>query len=155
MAYSDNEKIPGSDFLFRHLTNEEEVKFRQWARENYVKYSEINPIWHPVVRDECEKINSGIQSVQSDLLVRPVQSSMKCPLCGATINDLAYEEETLVLGRAEYGEDKESMVYDEQEQQSKEVLFRCPKCFEKLFEDEDSAQKWLLGDKDAYQKIID
>jgi len=46
-------------FEFREL-NEEEVKdFRQWARDNYVPYSEINSVWHPIVRDECEIINQN------------------------------------------------------------------------------------------------
>ena len=51
MAYtSDNP-------LFRDLTDEEEVEFRQWARDHYVPFSEAEEIWHPVVRDECNIIN--------------------------------------------------------------------------------------------------
>ena len=43
--------------LFRNLTTEEEDEFRQWARDNYEPFSEIKGVWHPVVQDECVKIN--------------------------------------------------------------------------------------------------
>jgi len=43
--------------IFRDLTKEEEGLFRHWARENYKPLSPINGIWHPVVQDECRKIN--------------------------------------------------------------------------------------------------
>lgn len=43
--------------MFRTLTTAEEKAFRQWARDNYKPGSPINPLWHPVVRDECAKIN--------------------------------------------------------------------------------------------------
>lgn len=43
--------------LFRELTPEEEKEFRKWARENYQPLTEIKGIWHPVVQDECVKIN--------------------------------------------------------------------------------------------------
>lgn len=44
--------------LFRELDAEEEKAFRQHARENYVVGSEINPVNHPVWRDEATKMNS-------------------------------------------------------------------------------------------------
>lgn len=43
--------------LYRHLTKEEEWEFRKWARENYVPFTDIRGIWHPVVQDECRLIN--------------------------------------------------------------------------------------------------
>jgi hypothetical protein len=43
--------------LHRDLTPEEEAEFRQWARENYTPFSAVQGIWHPVVQDECQKIN--------------------------------------------------------------------------------------------------
>jgi len=46
--------------IFRDLNEEEEVEFRQWARDNYEPFSEVSTIWHPVVRDECIKINKEI-----------------------------------------------------------------------------------------------
>ena len=45
------------DSFFRKLTAQEEISFRQWARDNYVISSEINELWHPSVRDECNKMN--------------------------------------------------------------------------------------------------
>ncbi len=42
--------------LFRELSKEEEVEFRQWARDNWNPREAINPVWHPVVRDECRKM---------------------------------------------------------------------------------------------------
>jgi len=44
--------------LFRELGVEEEKKFRQWARDNYKPLTEIKGVWHPVVQDECVKINA-------------------------------------------------------------------------------------------------
>ena len=43
--------------LFRNLTTKEEEEFRRWARDNYEPFSEIKGVWHPVVQDECVKIN--------------------------------------------------------------------------------------------------
>lgn len=43
--------------LFRDLTLGEEEDFRKWARENYVPGEPISKIWHPVVQDECHRIN--------------------------------------------------------------------------------------------------
>ena len=42
---------------YRLLSPKEEKQFRQWARENYQPFTEINGSWHPVVQDECAKIN--------------------------------------------------------------------------------------------------
>lgn len=44
--------------LFRDLSDKEEAEFRQWARENYHPNEPISGIWHPVVQDECARINS-------------------------------------------------------------------------------------------------
>ena len=43
--------------LFKDLTPAQEEEFRQWARDNYKAFNEIKGIWHPVVQDECVKIN--------------------------------------------------------------------------------------------------
>ncbi len=47
--------------MFRELTPEEEAKFRQWALDNYHSDEEINPLWHPVVQDECERIAGKVK----------------------------------------------------------------------------------------------
>jgi hypothetical protein len=43
--------------LFRALSHEEEASFRQWAQANYQPLTPINGTWHPVVQDECRRIN--------------------------------------------------------------------------------------------------
>jgi hypothetical protein len=44
--------------LFRTLDPDEEAEFRAWARTNYDPLSPINGVWHPVIQDECRKINA-------------------------------------------------------------------------------------------------
>jgi hypothetical protein len=44
--------------VFRDLDPEEERLFRSWARENFTPGAPLNPLWHPVVRDECERMNA-------------------------------------------------------------------------------------------------
>lgn len=46
------------EFRFRNLSDEEISEFRRWARENYVKFSNISGVWHPIVQLECVVINS-------------------------------------------------------------------------------------------------
>jgi hypothetical protein len=43
--------------LFRELAPDEEAQFRQWARYHYEPFTKIEGIWHPVVQDECVKMN--------------------------------------------------------------------------------------------------
>ncbi len=43
--------------LFRKLKDREKKKFKQWARLNYVPFTPIDGKWHPVVQDECVKMN--------------------------------------------------------------------------------------------------
>lgn len=43
--------------LFRNLNDVEKGKFQKWARDNYKPYSEIKGVWHPVVQEECTKMN--------------------------------------------------------------------------------------------------
>jgi hypothetical protein len=45
--------------IFRALKPNEEAKFREWARNNYEPGAEISGIWHPIVQEECVKINAG------------------------------------------------------------------------------------------------
>jgi hypothetical protein len=52
--------------LFRQLTPKQEQLFRQWAREHLEKVNDIDPCWHPVVRDEFEKmkqVNNGTHQI--------------------------------------------------------------------------------------------
>lgn len=43
--------------LFKDLTDEEQAQFRQWARDNYKPFTEIQGFWHPIVQEECVLIN--------------------------------------------------------------------------------------------------
>jgi hypothetical protein len=42
--------------MFRPLDPDAEQEFRAWARANWGPGDDINPVWHPVVRDECRAI---------------------------------------------------------------------------------------------------
>lgn len=53
-----------NDSFFMKLSAEEEIAFRNWARENYKANSPINEVWHPVVRDECRAINEEANEVK-------------------------------------------------------------------------------------------
>lgn len=46
------------DVMFRVLSPEDEAGFRGWARNFYRPGTTINPLWHPVVRDECEVMDA-------------------------------------------------------------------------------------------------
>jgi len=48
------------NFPFRELSKKEEKQFRKWARDNYVPNTPIQGIWHPVVQDECVRINKEV-----------------------------------------------------------------------------------------------
>lgn len=43
--------------LWRKLTDKEKVAYRKWARDNYKPLSLIDGLWHPIVQEECAKIN--------------------------------------------------------------------------------------------------
>ena len=45
--------------MFRDLSEKEQQSFRAWARENYIPFSPILGVWHPVVQEECARINAG------------------------------------------------------------------------------------------------
>ena len=53
--------------LFRELSTDEEQSFRQWARDNYKPFTDINGVWHPVVQDECRIINASSDVKFEDL----------------------------------------------------------------------------------------
>lgn len=47
--------------LFRELNPEEEKEFREWARKYYIAFNPIDGTWHPVVQDECRRINEAAE----------------------------------------------------------------------------------------------
>lgn len=44
--------------FFKKLDESEAEDFRKWARENYKAGAEISMAWHPVVQEECARINA-------------------------------------------------------------------------------------------------
>jgi len=52
--------------MFRNLSKEEEAAFRLWARRHYRAFHTINGTWHPVMQDECRKINEEYGSGTED-----------------------------------------------------------------------------------------
>jgi hypothetical protein len=45
------------DHWFQRLSSEDKKRYRLWATNNYKAGQYIDPMWHPVVRRECERIN--------------------------------------------------------------------------------------------------
>jgi hypothetical protein len=58
--------------LSRSLTAEEVIEFRAWAEANYVPGAPINPLWHKVIRDECE------------IMLAELTQPEPCSLCAGT-----------------------------------------------------------------------
>lgn len=57
-----------SSSIWKDLTPDEETQFRQWARANYDPGAEVVAFWHPVVRDECAKMNDEIAALSDQSL---------------------------------------------------------------------------------------
>lgn len=64
--------------LFRDLTPQEETTFRAWARENYKPFSDIRGVWHPVVQDECRKMNADKNNADTEWFLRLVEKYGHC-----------------------------------------------------------------------------
>lgn len=60
--------------LFKRLTRHEEFCYRLWARENHLPMAPINGVWHPVVIEECRKIDAetGTDFVGLDREIYPM-----------------------------------------------------------------------------------
>ncbi len=55
--------------MFRELSSEEEQEFRQYSRETFdPSTGVVNPMWHPVSRDECNKMITEYLDEQVALL---------------------------------------------------------------------------------------
>ena len=48
------------DSFFRTLDPIEEEEFRQWARTNWKFNDFIDPLWHPVVRNEIYRMKAEV-----------------------------------------------------------------------------------------------
>ena len=69
--------------LFKPLTAEEEKEYRKWARDNYVPFEPIKGVWHPIVQDECVKMNAEKGSNN------PLESNL-CSRCKGEDNAPSY-----------------------------------------------------------------
>ena len=49
---------PEANFVFKVLSVDEETSYCLWARRNHQPGGEINLVWHPMVRNECRKIDT-------------------------------------------------------------------------------------------------
>jgi hypothetical protein len=54
--------------IHQSLTPEQEIQFRQWARDNYTPGDKINSAWHPVVINECNIINKEAKPSADDVM---------------------------------------------------------------------------------------
>lgn len=55
MRNKDSTLLP--DYYFRQLDDNEQKEFRQWARDNYQPGTLVSGLWHPIVQNECHKMN--------------------------------------------------------------------------------------------------
>lgn len=67
---------PGIDGMFRPLDDAEEEEFRQSARDNY-RGEDINPFWHPVYVDECQKISLALMKAEYEANLAIAQAQMQ------------------------------------------------------------------------------
>ena len=45
------------DSFFRDLDAKEIESFKQWARDNHHPGAETSGLWHPIIREECKRID--------------------------------------------------------------------------------------------------
>lgn len=56
--------------MFRELSEQEVEEFKKWARDNFDPSSDmLNPVWHPVVRDECNKMIAEAQAKSDEWMI--------------------------------------------------------------------------------------
>lgn len=46
------------------LSKRQEREYRQWVRDHYEIESPIDTNWHPVMQDECHRINNEAQQTE-------------------------------------------------------------------------------------------
>lgn len=72
--------------MFRQLTPEETIQFKQWARDNYKCGEPIKGVWHPSVQAECVVMNSewawqNKGNATKDDLFPPSKQHVGCGCC--------------------------------------------------------------------------
>jgi hypothetical protein len=65
--------MEGTIKLWRELDPQEEAEFRQSARENYTPLDPISPLYHPVYRDECDRINDDYLTRELREMLEPIE----------------------------------------------------------------------------------
>src|SRR6266851_10209958 len=55
-AMENNNMVP--DSIFKVATHKEELELRKWARDNWKHGSEVNKLWHPIVRAEIAQMQA-------------------------------------------------------------------------------------------------
>ena len=79
--------------IYKELNEKEIEEFKKWARDNYVPNSEINSAWHPVVKEECKKINiryNKLLSCHEQELQKQWEKDIAEKLIGRTIAKVEY-----------------------------------------------------------------
>jgi hypothetical protein len=84
--------------LFRDLDPREQADFRLWARNNYKPLDPILGLWHPIIQDECAKINA--QATLSDAGVEPLEPVQ--PTCQLVWRNPETGLDDPVIGTADY-----------------------------------------------------
>jgi hypothetical protein len=82
--------------LFRELDTEEEEDFKQWARDNWSVDQKVNPVWHPVVVEECATILDNYIREHTKLL--PVQQGLILEYDGGALEwNFTYKDQIVAL----------------------------------------------------------
>jgi len=84
--------------LFRELSEEEAKEFRQWARNNYTPHSEIKSIWHPVVVEECHKMNAETMNLEEDDIVYTEYTRIAWPDYQSLMDHPDWAHQTVAIG---------------------------------------------------------
>lgn len=54
--------------MFQSIQDEKEIQeYRKWARDNYKPLSDIRGIWHPIIQDECRRMNEELTESSSKI----------------------------------------------------------------------------------------
>jgi hypothetical protein len=57
----DTDTLP--DAFFKDLSPKEVEQYKHWARANHSPGNAINGCWHPVIREECARIDKTAAGV--------------------------------------------------------------------------------------------
>jgi hypothetical protein len=64
--------------FWTELTQQQELEYQQWARDNYSPQTAINGTWHPIIQAECVKMNLEFDaSVDFEDLYKQIIESME------------------------------------------------------------------------------